>query len=144
MRSIALAAALSLVLPLSALAASADEEALMNLENRISDAYLHGDAKTVEASLDERYTLTNSRAVVSHRDDDLRELRAGDPKYTKFATRDMQARVYGDAGVVIGVVSLAGTSGGKPFDVDMRFTDTFVRANGAWKMIAAQVTPIPK
>jgi hypothetical protein len=26
----------------------------------------------------------------------------------------------------------------------MRFTDTFVRTNGAWKMVAAQVTSIPK
>jgi hypothetical protein len=139
-----LAAALSLAVSVPALAASADEKALMDLENRISEAYLHGDAKTVEASLDERYTLTNSRAIVSRRDDDLRELRAGDPKYTGFSTRDMEARVYGDAGVVIGVVSLQGTSGGKAFDVDMRFTDTFVRENGAWKMVAAQVTPIPK
>jgi ketosteroid isomerase-like protein len=144
MHRLALAAALSLAVSAPALAASADEQALMDLENKISDAYLHGDVKTVEASLDERYTLTNSHAIVSHREDDFRELRAGDPKYTKFSTHDMQARVYGDAGIVIGVVSLEGTSGGKPFDVDMRFTDTFVRTNGTWKMVAAQVTPIPK
>jgi len=125
-------------------APSSDEQALMDIENRNSDAYLRGDIKAVEALLDERYTLTNSRAIVSHRDDDLRELRAGDPKYSEFRTHDMQARTYGDTGIVIGVVSLKGTSGGKPFDADMRFTDTFVRVNGAWKMVAAQVTPIPK
>ncbi len=137
-------AAAWLVATTAVAAPSSDEQALMDLENTISAAYLHGDAKTVEASLDERYTLTNSRALVSHRDDDLRELRAGDPKYTEFRTHEMQARTYGDAGIVIGVVSLKGTSGGKAFDVDMRFTDTFVRTNGAWKMVAAQVTPIPK
>jgi len=125
-------------------APSSDEQALMDIENRNSDAYLRGDIKAVEALLDERYTLTNSRAIVSHREDDLRELRAGDPKYSEFRTHDMQARTYGDTGIVIGVVSLKGTSGGKPFDADMRFTDTFVRVNGAWKMVAAQVTPIPK
>jgi len=125
-------------------APSSDEQALVDIENRNSDAYLRGDVKAVEALLDERYTLTNSRAIVSHREDDLRELRAGDPKYSEFRTHDMQARTYGDTGIVIGVVSLKGTSGGKPFDADMRFTDTFVRVNGAWKMVAAQVTPIPK
>jgi hypothetical protein len=144
MHRLALAAAFSLAVSAPALAASADEQALMDLENKISAAYLHGDTKTVEASLDERYTLTNSHALVSHRDDDLRELRAGDPKYTEFRTHDMQARIWGDTGVVIGVVSLKGTSGGKAFDADMRFTDTFVRTNGTWKMVAAQVTPIPK
>ncbi|MET0231160.1 MAG: nuclear transport factor 2 family protein [Rhodanobacteraceae bacterium] len=137
-------AAACLVATAAVAAPSSDERALMDLENKISDAYLHGDTKTVEASLDERYTLTNSRALVSHRDDDLRELRAGDPKYTEFRTHEMQARTYGDAGIVIGVVSLKGTSGGKAFDVDMRFTDTFVRSGGVWKMVAAQVTPIPR
>jgi len=137
-------AAACLVATAAVAAPSSDEQALMDLENKISDAYLHGDVKTVEASLDERYTLTNSRALVSHRDDDLRELRAGDPKYTEFRTHEMQARTYGDAGIVIGVVSLKGSSGGKAFDADMRFTDTFVRSNGVWKMVAAQVTPIPK
>ena len=133
-----LAASAAVAAPTSA------EQALIDIENRNSDAYLRGDVKAVEALLDERYTLTNSRAIVSHRDDDLRELRAGDPKYTEFRTHDMQARVYGDAGIVIGIVSLKGTSQGKPFDADMRFTDTFIRVNGAWKMVAAQVTPIPK
>jgi ketosteroid isomerase-like protein len=137
-------AAACLVATAAVAAPSSDEQALMDIENRNSDAYLHGDIKAVEALLDERYTLTNSRAIVSHRDDDLRELRAGDPKYTEFRTHDMQARTYGDTGIVIGVVSLKGTSGGKPFDADLRFTDTFVRTNGTWKLVAAQVTPIPK
>ena len=137
-------AAVCLVTTAAVAAPSSDEQALMDIENRNSDAYLHGDVKAVEALLDERYTLTNSRALVTHRDDDLKELRAGDPKYTEFRTHDMQARTWGDTGVVIGIVSLKGTSGGKAFDADMRFTDTFVRTNGAWKMVAAQVTPIPK
>ena len=137
-------AAACLVATAAVAAPSSDEKALMDIENRNSDAYLHGDVKAVEALLDERYTLTNSRALVTHRDDDLKELRAGDPKYTEFRTHDMQARVYGDAGIVIGIVSLKGTSGGKAFDADMRFTDTFVRTNSVWKMVAAQVTLIPK
>jgi hypothetical protein len=145
MHRLALAAALSLAVCAPALAAArADEQALMDLENRISDAYLHGDTKAVEAILDERYTLTNSRALVSHREDDLRELRAGDPKYTEFSTHDMQARIYGDTGIVIGVVSMMGTWGGMAFDPYRRFTDRFERTHGAWKMAAAQVTRIEK
>lgn len=125
-------------------APSSEEQTLIDLENTISAAYLKGDAKTIEAHVDPSWTLTNSHAMVSGREDDLKEVRAGDPKYTDFRTHDMKARVYGDSGIVIGIVSLKGTSQGKPFDADMRFTDTFVRVNGAWKMVAAQVTPIPK
>jgi len=145
MNRFALAVAVSLLSTSSALAASgADEKALMDLENRISAAYRAGDVAFVEKTLDERYTLTNSHAAVSHRADDLAELRKHDPHYDVFETHDMIARVYGDTGVVIGVVSLKGTSGGKAFDADMRFTDTFVRTNGAWTLVAAQVTRIEK
>jgi ketosteroid isomerase-like protein len=138
------ASLLALAAVSTARAASADEQALMDLENRISAAYRAGDADFVAKALDETYTLTNSHAKVSHRPDDLEELRKHDPRYDVFDTHDMTARVYGDAGVVIGVVSLKGTSGGTAFDVDMRFTDTFVRRGGEWKMVAAQVTRIEK
>lgn len=124
--------------------ASDDEKALIDLENRLSEANRTGDVDFVMRTEDENYTLTNSRALVSHRADDIEELRKRDPRYDVFHTHDMQARVYGDTGVVIGIVSLKGTSGGKPFEADMRFTDTFVKRDGGWKIVAAQVTKIEK
>ena len=124
--------------------AAGEEQALIDLENRLSEANRTGDVDFVARLEDEKYTLTNSRALVSHRADDLEELRKRDPSYEVFKTHDMQARVYGDTGVVIGIVSLKGTSGGQPFEADMRFTDTFVKRDGEWKIVAAQVTKIPK
>jgi ketosteroid isomerase-like protein len=124
--------------------ASDDEKALIDLENRLSEANRTGDVDFVMRIEDENYTLTNSRALVSHRADDIEELRKRDPRYDVFNTHDMQARVYGDTGIVIGIVSLKGTSGGKPFEADMRFTDTFVKRDGEWKIVAAQVTKIEK
>lgn len=132
------------IAPTLATAANAEEQALIDLENRLSAANKAGDVDFVAKLEDENYTLTNSRAKVSHRADDLEELRKRDPKYDVFHTHDMQARVYGDTGVVIGIVSLKGTSESKPFEADMRFTDTFVRQNGEWKIVAAQVTKIPE
>jgi len=124
--------------------ASADEQALIDLENRLSEANRTGDVDFVMRIEDENYTLTNSRALVSHRADDIEELRKRDPRYDVFHTHDMQARVYGDTGIVIGIVSLKGTSAGKPFEADLRFTDTFVKRDGEWKIVAAQVTKIEK
>jgi ketosteroid isomerase-like protein len=141
---LALAASLVLAFAAPACAASADEKALIDLENAISAAYKRGDVDFVAKVLDETYTLTNSHAKVGHRADDFDELRKHDPKYDTFDTHDMTARVFGDTGVVIGIVSLKGTSGGQAFDADLRFTDTFVRRHGRWQMVAAQVTRIEK
>jgi len=125
-------------------APSAEEQALMQIENRLSEAFRTGDLDYIKKTEDETYTLTNSRALVTRRADDIEEVTKRDPRYDEFRTHDMQARIYGDAGVVIGIVSLKGTSGGKPFDVDMRFTDTFVKRGGEWRIVAAQVTKIEK
>ena len=125
-------------------APSADEEALLQIENRLSEAFRTGDVDYIAKTEDESYTLTNSRALVSHRADEIAEVTKRDPSYEQFRTHDMQMRLYGDAAVVIGIVSLKGTSGGKPFDTDMRFTDTFVKRAGEWRIVAAQVTRIEK
>jgi len=128
----------------SCLATPADEKALTDIENQLSDAYRTGNVDYIKKVVDETYTLTNSHAKVSHRPDDIDEVTKGDPHYEVFHTHDMTPRVYGDAAVVLGIVSLKGTSAGQAFDVDMRFTDTFVRRDGQWRMVAAQVTRIEK
>lgn len=121
-----------------------DAKALIDIENKLSDAYKNGDVEYIKKIVDETYTLTNSHAKVSVRADDIEEVTKGDPHYDVFSTHDMKPRVYGDAAVVLGIVSLKGTAGGQPFDADMRFTDTFVRRDGQWRMVAAQVTRMEK
>jgi ketosteroid isomerase-like protein len=53
-------------------------------------------------------------------------------------------RLYGDAAIVLGITSIKGTSAGKTFELDVRFTDTYVRRAGGWKIAASQATRIDK
>jgi ketosteroid isomerase-like protein len=50
--------------------------------------------------------------------------------------------VYGDTAVVQGITSLKGRAAGKPFALDVRFTDTLVRVNGSWTIVVSHVTRI--
>ena len=108
-------AAACLVASAAGAAPSSDEQVLIDIENRNSDAYLRGDL--------------NLAGNIS--------------APTGTVDLEVAGSIHQNAGI-ISAATLKGTSGGKPFDADMRFTDTFVRVNGAWKMVAAQVTPIPK
>jgi hypothetical protein len=47
-----------------------------------------------------------------------------------------------DAAVVSAETRLCGTSDGKPFCSHIRFSDTFVRVGGKWRVAHVQVTPI--
>ena len=123
--------------------AGAQEEEVKAVTQRACEAFLRADLAAVEDLLATGFTLVGSDGSVQPREQALSEVRAKEPKYEVFRNHDMVARVYGDAATVQGITTLKGTSGGKPFALDVRFTDTLVRSNGQWRIAVSHVTRIP-
>jgi len=138
-----LAFLLSLTLAAPAVAGS-DEEKVMAVTQAACDAFRLQDLPVLEKLLAPEFTLVNSTSQVQSREENLEEVRKGDPKYEVFRNHDMTARVYGDAAIVQGITTVKGTSGGQPFEVDIRFTDTLIRMGGECKLVVSHVTRIPK
>jgi len=138
---LALAASPVIAAPSSA---ATDEAAIRNVERALCDAIQTGDAAAIARLEDETYTLTNTHAEVSARADDIADAKKGEIRYTEFRNHDTTVRLYGDAAIVLGITSLKGTSGGKPFALDVRFTDKYVRRADGWKIAASQATRIDK
>lgn len=133
--------ALTLTVPASAREQTEAETVLQRL-HEACQAYEDGDAEYLADFLHADYTLTNTRGMVTNRAQDLAELRSGDPDYDVFRNHDMQVRIYGDTAVVNGITSLKGTSNGKAFELDARFTDTLIRRDGRWMLVASHATRI--
>ena len=58
---------------------------------------------------------------------------------------DVNVRVDGNTGIVTGIGWAKGTGGdGKPFEVKLRFTDTYIRRDGRWQAWASQATALSK
>lgn len=67
---------------------------------------------------------------------------AGGPYALDYSTPDsLQARVYGETGVVTGLLKVKLTA--QPAPYTLRFTDTWVRRNGRWQLVAFQATRLP-
>jgi ketosteroid isomerase-like protein len=79
---------------------------------------------------------------VSTRADDIADAKKGEIKYTEFRNHDTTMRLYGDTAVRLGITSIKGTSNGKPFTLDVRFTDTYVKRPGGWKIASSHATRI--
>ncbi len=63
--------------------------------------------------------------------------------YESLQLSDMNVRVNGDMAVVTGVNHVKGKDGaGKAIDLRVRFTDTFVKRDGRWMVLATQGTEI--
>jgi ketosteroid isomerase-like protein len=130
-----------LIVPFISLQAG-DEDDVLRAERELALCYQNSDAACIEQGVMEDYILINSRGKISTRADDLAEAKKGDPKYEIFENHDMKARLHGDSAVVTGVTQTKGISGGQPFDAEFRFTDTFVKDHGRWRLWAGQAMKI--
>ncbi len=130
-------------LPLAFAQESDEANAVLQTERDLAAVYQSGDADGIAQGVMEDYTLTNSTGKVTTRADDIAEAKKNDPKYEIFENYDMKVRVHGDTAVVIGKTHTKGISGGKPFDFQFQFTDTFVKDGGHWRLLAGHVSKLP-
>src|SRR3954469_11366934 len=115
--------------------AADDEREIERVERALCEAFRTADAAAIARYEDETYTLTNTHAEVGTRADDIADAKKDAVKYSEFRNHDTSMRLYGDAAVRLGVTSIKGTSAGKPFELDVRFTDTYVRRANGWKIV---------
>jgi ketosteroid isomerase-like protein len=126
----------------AAFAAPADDEReIRKVEAALCDALREGDAAAIARLEDDTYTLTNSKGEVTTRADDVADAKKG-VRYDEFRNHEQSVRLYGDAAIVLGVTTVRGSAGGKPFAADFRFTDTYVRRADGWKIAASHATRI--
>ena len=117
--------------------------AVLQTERDLATVYLNSDADGIAQGVMEDYTLTNSMGKITTRADDIGEARKNDPKYEIFENYDMKVRVHGVTAVVTGKTHTKGISGGKLFDFQFQFTDTFVKDGGRWRLLAGHVSKLP-
>ena len=124
---------------------NSDEKTLIEIEHRWANAYVSADAENLASILSPDYVQTNTRGKVTDKNEELSELRKGSFRYEKFETTEMKVQLYGDAAVVTGLITGKGTdkASGKTIEGHMRMTDTFIRQDGRWQVVASQTTLVP-
>lgn len=111
-------------------------------ESAFHQALLAADTKKLESLLDETFIWTDRTGEQMPRQQLLDELRSGELKYSKLETKNVNAKVYGDAAVVRGeslqqrssVGSAEKSAGASLFTAF--YTLTMVNKDGAWKAVA--------
>lgn len=121
----------------------ASTKAILRVEAQLLHAWETGDAATLRRDLDSSFTLVDSKGMVTDFAANVAEVEKRDPVYTVFRNRDQTVRVYGDSAVVIGITRVEGSSGGSEFKAEFRFTDTWVKRDGQWKLAASHATRLP-
>lgn len=115
-----------------------EAQAVMQLEREIANAYVQGDAKTLERIFADDLTNTVDNGFVLTKQAVLHDLRP-----MNGVTVDVSAlkpRVYEKTAVVTGVIVFRGMNGETDY---LSVTDTFVKQQKDWQLIASQQRRIP-
>jgi ketosteroid isomerase-like protein len=115
---------------------SATARTLIALENDWARGVVRRDTAMFMRLLDPRFVYTED-ATVMGKDDVIRSIRDGD-RIESASNSDMTVHDFGGTAVVTGILRMRGRAASGPFDHRYRFTDTWMRRNGTWRIIAAQ------
>ena len=118
---------------------SKTEKALFQLEEDLCNGYVR-DFAAVERILADDYVLIVGELPARTKADELNDLKSGVMKASLLTVEDMKARVYGEAAVVIGFYTIKATLHGQDHSGRHRFTDTFIRLKGQWRLVSTHAS----
>ena len=121
---------------------SRDEQALMKIQHEWAEARVKGDTSyTRRLEADDCTIVWQDGKIVNKRAD--LETMTGNIVFSEFNIHNLQVRLYGDAGIVVGE-GIIKAHEGKQNLLGGKFvwTDTFVNEGGQWKVVASQITPV--
>jgi ketosteroid isomerase-like protein len=129
----------------SAVAAGAAgvEQAVAAAHDRRIAATIAADLAGLGAMMADDMTYTHSNGVTETKAEFLDGLKTGRYLYREIVPRDRRIRVHGDAAVVSGPCHVVIEPGGKRTELDLYFTELYVKQGGQWRMALWQATRLP-
>jgi ketosteroid isomerase-like protein len=120
---------------------SQDEQALMKIQHEWAEARVKGDSSYTRRIEAENCTIVWPDGRIVNKRGDLQSMT--DIEFSEFKIQNLQVRFYGDTGIVVGEGTIKAHKGEEDLlGGKFVWTDTFVKKDDAWKVIASQITPV--
>jgi ketosteroid isomerase-like protein len=108
-------------------ASPTDTATVAALDTEYQMAVKHNDATTMDRILADDFVLVTGRGQTFTKADLIRDARNKTSVYEHQEELEQKVRVWGDTAVVTALLWIKGTSGDKPFERTLCFSDTYVR-----------------
>ena len=134
---------LSLTLCFSSLAASPQEQQILDAEKSWSSAVLAKDFAKLDAILDPALIYAHSTGVIEDKSQYLGKMKAGKQNYAGIEPGQTTVRLHGNAAITHATVRMHGVNADGPFDNRVMMIHVWVKSTGTWKLAAHQTTKVP-
>jgi ketosteroid isomerase-like protein len=106
-------------------------------------AQVQSDRAALQRLLADDYRLANSAGQVQDKAAFIADQTAPGYRLQPFTVEEPYQRLAGDVALLGGAATLAGTDGGKPYSVRLRFLDVWQKRDGRWRVVFTQATRVP-
>lgn len=121
---------------------SQDEQALIKIQQDWAEARVKGDSSYTRRVEVDDCTIVWPDGTVVNKKEDLQTM-TGDIVFSEFKIDDLQVRVYGETGIVIGQGKISAQKGRQNLlSGKFVWTHTFVKRSGEWNVVASQISPV--
>lgn len=122
--------------------AESSKQEIESLEAELAQAMLHNNVTALDRLLADEVIFTDPQGGVINKAQDLALHRAGVLVVTTYEVDDLTSLVLDSTAVTNMKVKVVGTFKDEPFEGIYRYTRTYLKQNGQWKIIAAQATAV--
>jgi uncharacterized protein (TIGR02246 family) len=120
------------------------EEEARNLERQWLDAYERHDSQAMTRIVADDFIITFPNGTMQSKLQLMQMIANPNPTAPKmhFYTEDVKSRSYGDTVILMGRVVTEYERDGKKVKEQSRYTDTYVRRNGRWRVVASHLSNV--
>lgn len=142
-RSFALLLLCSLANFAIAQAPSREEQFILDLSKKKFDWIINRQYDSLTKFLDDRIQFVHSNGWIQSKKDVLDDLHSGKLNYQKVTIREASARLYTSSAIVLGLGTFEGINDGKPFSLELRYTEVYINTGNQWKLASRHANRMP-
>jgi hypothetical protein len=138
---------LTVLVPTATLSQSSvdsDTSELQRLERVWNESHERGDADALDALWADDMEVAVPKMPVMQKADVLKFARSGRMKFLRYQTSNIRIRLYDNAAVVTGRLQRTRSMNGQEISDDWRFTKTYVRQAGHWRVVSFHASEAPR
>jgi len=120
---------------------SEDEQALKKIQHEWAEARIKGDSSYTRRIEADDCTIVWPDGSIVNKQADLQSMT--DIVFSEFKIQNLQVRLYGETGIIVGEGMIKARKGQQDLlGGKFVWTDTFVKQDGQWKVVASQITSV--
>jgi ketosteroid isomerase-like protein len=120
---------------------SQEEQALKKIQHEWAEARIKGNCSYTRRLEAEDCTIVWPDGSIVNKQADLQSMT--DIVFSEFKIQNLQVRLYGETGIILGEGMIKARKGQQDLlGGKFVWTDTFVKQDGKWKVVASQITSV--